>query len=241
MFFILMTYAGLVFSAWGNPSIGSEFPPPDGYSQVKGTEFSAWVLDREVEEAGVPVRTYDGRRVSHAARVVRLPLVPGDRQQCADSLIRLRAEWQREAGVSPMFHATSGDPMPWDKFRAGQKPVERDGRIRWVEGSSRRWEDYLARVFIWAGTASLEAYDTVVSKEPRPGDILVDGGFPGHAVLLLDVAVRGEETLVLVGEGFMPAQNFHVELGPRKGWWVWKDGVRLPHWGFSSKHLRRFR
>ena len=33
-------------------------------------------------------------------------------------------------------------------------------------------------------------------------------------MLLLDVVVRGTDRLVLVDEGYMPAQNFHAEQGP---------------------------
>ncbi len=75
---------------------------------------------------------------------------------------------------------------------------------------------------------------------PRAGDVLVRGGFPGHAVLLLDVATRGDETFVLVGEGYMPAQSFHVELGPVDGWWAWDDGVDLGHWDLRGGTLRRW-
>ena len=79
-------------------------------------------------------------------------------------------------GKSPSFHATSGDPMPWKRFVNGEKPYEKDGRIAWSDGSSKKWEDYLARVFIWAGTYSLQAYDTKPVAEPRSGDVMVVGG-----------------------------------------------------------------
>ena len=76
-----------------------------------------------------------------------------------------------------------------------------------MSGGDRTWEGYLRQLFNYAGTASLEAHDTVEAQTPRAGDVLVQGGFPGHAVVILDVAVQGEETRVLLGEGFMPAQG----------------------------------
>jgi hypothetical protein len=95
---------------------------------------------------------------------------------------------------------------------------------------------------MWAGTRSLVAYDTVAAEgAPSPGDLLVEGGSPGHAVVLLDVARTADATYVLVGEGFMPAQDFHVELGPHGGWWRWDDGVELPHWTLEGSGLRRWR
>ena len=45
-----------------------------------------------------------------------------------------------------------------------------------------------------------------------------DSGLAWACCGLMDVA-RGEELLVLLGEGYMPAQEFHVELGPEDGWW----------------------
>ncbi len=216
------------------------FPPPSGYERVQADAFGAWLGQRPLRAADVPVRTHDGRVVSHRARVIELDVVPGDLQQCADTAIRLRAEWLRETGGEIVFHATSGDPMPWARWQAGERPVERDNRLEWVPGSAGGWESYLAKVFTWAGTRSL-AYDTVAVTDPRPGDVLVQPGSPGHAVMLLDVARRGDELVVLVGEGFMPAQDAHVELGPNSGWWPWDDGVALEHWPLPASGLRRFR
>ena len=221
-------------------TIGEAYPIPDGYVRSSENAFGQWLRDRAVAPRNVPIRTYNGHEVHHDGRVVVLDMVPGDRQQCADSIIRLRAEWELQQGHSPSFHATSGDPMPWKRFQAGEKPYEKNGRIAWTTGSSKRWNDYLARVFIWAGTASLSVYDTKAVQHPQPGDILVQGGFPGHAVILLDVVERGSDRLMLIGEGYMPAQNFHVEHGPVGGWWRWEDGVRLHHYNLNKDTLRRF-
>ena len=94
---------------------------------------------------------------------------------------------------------------------------------------------------MWAGTRSLAAYETRAVGQPQAGDVLVVGGSPGHAVVLLDVATRGDEVLLLIGEGYMPAQDFHVEHGPVGGWWVWsEDGVDLGHWRMPPSSLRRW-
>jgi hypothetical protein len=168
-------------------------------------------------------------------------MVRGDLQQCADSVIRLRAEWLREQGAPISFHATSGDPLPWKRYAGGETPYVVDNRIAWKPGGTGGWSDYLTKVFIWAGTDSLARRDSVPATSPRPGDLLVEGGFPGHAVILLDVARRGDEVVLLVGEGYMPAQSFHVELGPLQGWWPWDGTLDLGHWSFERSHLRRFR
>jgi len=230
-----------LFAALAGPPITEAFPPPKGAQRVPADDFGAWLRKRTVAPADQPVKTYDARVVGHRARVIELPVVHGDLQQCADSLIRLRAEWRHERGEPVVFHATSGDPLPWKRWEAGERPYESGGRIAWKPGTSGGWERYLATVFIWAGTRSLAAYDTeAVSGDPKPGDVLVDPGSPGHAVVLLDVARSDAGVFVLVGEGYMPAQDFHVELGPNGGWWRWEDGVDLPHWSLPGSAHRRF-
>ncbi|MCO4747554.1 MAG: hypothetical protein KC912_22325 [Proteobacteria bacterium] len=223
-------------------TVGEAFPLPDGASRVSSDAFGDSLRQLGIRAADAPIRTHDGRTVHHHARAIELPLVRGDLQQCADSAIRLRAEWQREQGQEVMFHATSGDEMPFSRFAAGETPYAEGNGLKWREGSTGDWEDYLRLVFMWAGTASLETHDTVAATTPRPGDVLVQGGFPGHAVVLLDVAEREGETLFLVGEGFMPAQDFHVEIGPIDGWWRWADdGLKLPHWHMKRDSLRRWK
>lgn len=232
MMFLLAAHAG---------SLAEAFPPPEGAVRVEADAWGTWLRALDVEPPERPAKTHAGKEVSHPARVISLPMVRGDLQQCADSLMRLRAEWQRERREPVMFHATSGDPMPWSRWQQGERPYESGGRLKWKAGTGGGWDGYLSKVFLWAGTRSLHAYDTVPAKGPlAPGDLLVEGGSPGHAVVLLDVATRGDETFVLVGEGYMPAQDFHVELGAEKGWWKWEDGVALAHWPLDSTTRRRF-
>ncbi len=225
-------------------TIEQAFAPPVSAERVPADGFGAWLRTLPLSDRATPVRTHDGQVVPHPARVVALPLVPGDLQQCADSALRLRAEWQRSQGGSPSFRATSGDPLPWARFAAGEQPYAKNNRILWrrVDPATQTWEGWLSAVFVWAGTRSLYAYETRPAATPRPGDVLVEAGSPGHAVVVLDVAKRGDETLLLIGEGFMPAMDFHVELGPEAGWWPWTArGLALPHWPLGPETLRRWR
>ena len=111
---------------------------------------------------------------------------------------------------------------------------------------------YLDAVFAWANTVSL-------AKEAKPieltdleaGDFVVMPGNPGHAVLVLDVATdEGGRRGVLLGQGFMPAQSFHV-LKPDRGaredmgtpWFLLDptaEGLKTPFWPlFPWSSLRR--
>lgn len=224
-------------------TVREAFPPPGGAERLPADAFGTWLGHLPLRPVGTTALTWDGRGVrGHPGRVVDLPLVPGDLQQCADSALRLRAEWQRELGQTPSFHATSGDPMPWVRYAAGERGVARGNDLQWVPGGDGTWEGWLVNLFTYAGSASLHSHDTVPAAEPRAGHVVVQPGFPGHVVVLLDVARTADGRLwVLVGEGFMPAMDFHVEQGPYHGWWPWKDGVDLPHWDLTGRGARAFR
>lgn len=231
--------------AWAE-SVLEAYPPPTGSSTTAPNAYGAWLQQLELLEESAPILTHDGREVYHNGRPIQLDMVRGDLQQCADSAIRLRAEWLRATHASVeelMFHATSGDPLPWSRFLEGERPYVENNRIQWRSGASKNpsWNAWLRAVFTWAGTRSLAAYETQPVETPTPGDMLVEPGSPGHAVVILNVATRGEQTFLLIGEGYMPAQQFHVEHGPHNGWWEWTSaGLRLPAFYMPRDSLRRW-
>ena len=76
---------------------------------------------------------------------------------------------------------------------------------------------YLDTVFMYAGSYSLarELEPVADPSTVMPGDVFVQGGFPGHAVLVADVTAnaRGERRFLLV-QSYMPAQDVHVLVNP---------------------------
>ena len=85
----------------------------------------------------------------------------------------------------------------------------------------------------------------VAAADLRPGDFFVMPGSPGHAVLVLDLARSpdGRRRAVL-GQGFMPAQSFHVLRGASGSAWFAVDEaqatVAMPFWEpFPWATLRR--
>ena len=188
---------------------------------------------------------------------MRLDVGRGDLQQCADSVIRLHAEylWASGHAEAAAYHFTSGDRSAWTDWRDGERFAVSGSRVDRVRGepSSGRvgYRAWLQHLFRYAGTRSLRLdTDAVPSGSAlRAGDVFVEPGSPGHAVLLLDVA---EDTaghrVALVGQGFMPAEEFHVVRSERALDGVWfrlpDDGETLvtPSWRpFQRAHARRFR
>jgi hypothetical protein len=226
-------------------SVKDAYPPPTGSQRVTPDAFGEWLQERTLRAVDTPIRTHDGRIVYHNGRPLEMGIVRGDLQQCADSVIRLRAEWLREIGrVNDLaFFATSGDPLPWQRYAGGEKPVAINNKIEWRSTTrTQSWDGWLQAVFTWAGTRSLAAYETRPVSDPQPGDMLVQPGSPGHAVVIFDVAKADDQTWLLVGEGFMPAQDFHIEHGPVGGWYAWgPNGTRLSHWKMEKDSLRRWK
>ena len=111
-------------------------------------------------------------------------------------------------------------------------------------GSYRRWLD---AVFNWANTGSLARdSEPVAAADLHPGDFVVQAGAPGHAVLVLDLARAPDgRRALLLGQGYMPAQSFHV-LRPGRGsaWFIVEPGALFldtPFWApFPWKALHRF-
>lgn len=202
--------------------LSERFPTPEGASRVPvaAGSFAAWLRALPLRQDREHVLAHDGRTLDRpAAAIAALDVGRGDLQQCADSILRLHAEWLWSAGRADeaAYHFTSGDRSAWVDWAAGER-FEIDGsRVRRRSGAARgdSWATYrgwLQYVFRFAGTRSLR-HDSAPVPADRPlqaGDLFVEPGSPGHAVVLLDVVEHQGRRYALVGQGFMPAEDFHV-------------------------------
>jgi hypothetical protein len=209
----------------GWPALESLFDPPEGLSAepVAGGTFGAWLGGLPVDPARTTPHTSRGMpTLSPSAGIIVLDVGEKDLQQCADSILRLHAEWAWSRGGSARqaiaYHFTSGHRASWADWTAGREWQVRGSEVIRAKGSPRtpsrqQFRLYLEQVFIYAGTRSLPAdtRELTAAEAPEAGDILVNPGSPGHAVLLLRTA-RGDDgdLYALLGEGWMPAQEFHV-------------------------------
>lgn len=226
-------------------SLAERIAPPAGAARppLSRRSFGGWLRHLPLLPAGSPVRLFDGRlkaRQDVHAAVADLDVPRRDLQQCADAIMRLRAEYLLASGrpEAIAFHPDIGKP-----------------RALTYHGASRAdFMRYLIRVFAEAGSASLQAELPRASGPVQPGDVLIQGGHPGHAVLVLDVAEAQvgatRRRYLLIGQSFMPAQQFHVvrnlgdaALSP------WFDeaaldssrGLATPEWlPFFRRDVRRF-
>ncbi|WP_426755906.1 DUF4846 domain-containing protein [Myxococcus sp. Y35] len=251
--------------AWLSPQaqvrpLASALPPPEGYEriQVAKDSFGAWLRGLPLRPEGTPVRSHQGATIlavgdPRLAAVAELDVGTANLQQCADSVIRLHAEWLW-AGKQPdriAYRFTSGHLAAWPRYAAGDRARVSGSKVTWVrsaapDDSRRSFRAWLDLVFTYAGTHSLASLKGRPSREDvRPGDFFVLGGSPGHVVLVLDVAANAAgKKVALLGQGFMPAQDFHVLAaeGDTAPWFSLEgEDVATPFWKpFPWSSLRRF-
>lgn len=235
---------------------------PDGFQRVavEPGSFAAWLRWLPLKPGTPRVRLHTGalkwNQRAHAA-VVDLDVGTKNLQQCADSVIRLRAEYlfAREQYDDIHFRFTNGTPAVYTAWAEGQRPVVNGNRVRWTASArpDRSYENfrrYLDSVFTYAGSLSLSReMRRVCISEMQIGDVFIVGGTPGHAAMVLDMAEnpRTGERLFLLAQGYMPAQDFHLLKNPRdpgrSPWYSTQIGEALetPEFTFTAGDLMRFK
>ncbi len=234
--------------------------PPAGYyrpaSQIK--ELVAFLRNLPLKKAGSEVLLYNGqpkRNQNIHVAVFDLSLSNRDLQQCADSAIRIFAEyyWSIGAYDKIAFHLTNGFYMEYTKWRDGNRIKVDGNEVRWYkakayDASYEEFLNYLDMVFAYAGTLSLSSEcDRITLEELMPGDLFLQGGSPGHCVVVVDMAVDAEGSkCYLLAQGYMPAQDFHIlknPLHPEDPWYYTSEitfPFDTPSWQFEEDSLCRF-
>ncbi|HUT36940.1 MAG TPA: DUF4846 domain-containing protein [Planctomycetota bacterium] len=243
-------------------ALAARIPPPKGAERVAlaAGSFADWLRHLPLRPGRPDVLLFNGQKKAnqgaHVA-VVALDVGSRDLQQCADAVIRLRAEYLFSLGRTGdiAFTFTSGDRAEWAKWAEGHRPRVSGSQVRWARTAARdasyqSFRRYLDTVFTYAGTLSLSRELRAVAKpeEMQAGDVFIQGGSPGHAVLVVDVAAdaRAGKTFFLLAQSYMPAQEMHVLKNPSDAalspWYALDFGETLvtPEWRFPRSSLKRF-
>ena len=189
--------------------------------------------------------------------VVDLDVGKRDIQQCMDSIMRLRGEywWSRGKPWKTSFRYSHGRYFSFRKWSQGLRPKVVKRRLTFVPkgraGSSRsNYNRFLRYMFAMTGTINQTREPKISFSSLQAGDFFLQPARSatvyGHAVVLLDLARNAKGQLVaMIGEGYMPAQDFHV-LRHRgtSPWYPLSAGkaVKTPQWpAFTWAQLHRFR
>ena len=215
-----------------------EIPLPHGYSRLITDEasFGSWLENVSLKKDKT-VYEFDGSiKYNQAAQFAVLNISVGKKnlQQCADAVMRLRAEYLYEKNDFDKINFTDNDGTSY----LYKPPYTR-----------KNFDVYLDRVFGMCGTASLskQLKTRVKIKDVEPGDVLIRGGFPGHAVIVMDVAINSAGSRIfLLAQSYMPAQGIHVLNNPSdknlSPWYEVNDEtiIETPEYTFRKDELKRW-
>lgn len=240
--------------------IRDRFSPPAGFQRVQpeAGSFADYLQSLSLKPDGAQVYLYDGRLKGNQvqAAVIDMDVGKRDLQQCADAIMRLRAEYlyQKQAWSDIHFNFTNGFEARYDKWKDGYRIRVDGNRTSWAGGGTpgtdyASFRKYLTLVFSYAGTLSLSKELPKISlEEVRIGDIFIRGGSPGHAVIIVDMAVHPEtgEKVFLLAQSYMPAQDIHILKNPVEEaispWYrIPESGpIYTPEWTFQRDETSRF-
>lgn len=235
---------------------------PSDFVRIEAAKntFTHWLRRLPLKEGKPLVMLHnDKSKRNQSAHLYVLDLDVGERdlQQCADATMRLRAEYlyNNDKIDSIHFNYTNGANVSFSTWSKGYFPVPSSGKVSWKnsfknDDSYSSFKEYLLQIFNYAGTLSLSReLKSIPLEQISPGDILCTGGSPGHAVMVMDVAVDEEtcDKIFLLGQGGTPAQEMHIIKNPKNSrlspWYKVSDignTIRTTNWVFSRSSLMRW-
>lgn len=233
--------------------------PPEGFERTSAEEGSLaeFLRSYPLKPNGSSVKLFDGREKrnqdAHVA-VFDMPVENADLQQCADSVMRVYAEYFFASGQTDRirFHFTNGFLCDFDTWKTGKRVSVNGNDVAWTSAGSaddsyEALESYLHTVFTYAGTLSMTGECERISEdEIAIGDVFLKGGSPGHVCMVIDMCEDAEgRKAFLLGQGYMPAQDFHVlgNLSLGDDPWYYMDEItyplRTPEYVFEEGSLMR--
>jgi hypothetical protein len=246
----------------GGATIAARFNPPPGFSRLPAAagSYGYYLRNLPLKPHGAAVYYYDGREKPNPgiyAAVLGIDVGKEDLQQCADAVMRLRAEYLYSAGqrAAIQFRFTNGFQAGYSRWMQGFRIAVDGNKAAWVKRAEpadnyASFRRYLDKVFTYAGTRSLAA-----ELEPAPfsqmaiGDVLIVGGSPGHAVTVMDMAQNAAgRKAYLLSQSYMPAQDIQILCNPGdpaiSPWYELPQAaaaINTPQWDFTTADLKRFK
>lgn len=226
--------------------ISDRFKTLTGFDRIiyDSNSFPYFLQHLPLKPEDSKVYLFNGREKSnqtvHAA-VLDISVGDRDLQQCADAVMRLRADYLYDK----------------NKFEEISFNFVSDGAPRYFTDCCNDWHSlacyskYLNYIFSYANTRSLKGQLTKVStfNEINTGDVLIQTGNPyGHAVIVIDMAVNKNtgEKIFMLAQSYMPAQDIHIlkNLSDRSisPWYRIppENKISTPEWMFYKRDLYRF-
>jgi len=235
---------------------------PEEYERIPAEigSFESWLGNLPLKQGNPPIYLHNGAEKSYQGghyAVVDIDVGAQDLQQCADAIIRFYAEflYSKNDFDKIKFKITNGDVVTFRKWISGYRPIVSGNTVTWhmqvePDSSYENLKKYLKFIFIYAGTYSLNQQLRKVGdiNEMVIGDIFIQAGFPGHAIIVVEMAINKitGEKIFLLCQSFMPAQDIHILQNlndPGMSPWYslnFGDTLHTPEWTFEKQDLKRF-
>lgn len=259
----------LLLPCWGScqelpqkgKTIEERFSVPEGYIRVTLPQgsFGEYLRNFPLKAANEIVYLHTGKpkpnQNLHAA-ILDIDTGSQDLQQCADAVMRLRAEYLFASKQFDKigFKNFSGTNMDWKRYAQGYRITAKGTyqKTAKIDSSKKNFRKYLDMVFSYANTFTLlKEMQKVELKDLQVGDVFIVG-YPdrfGHAVIVMDVAEHKstKEKIFLIAQSYMPAQDIHILKNTndtKNPFWYSlsqiKEILSTPEWDFPADALRRF-
>ncbi|MCS4163305.1 DUF4846 domain-containing protein [Sphingobacterium sp. BIGb0116] len=223
-------------------TIKSRILLPEGFKRptYRVEEFGHFLENLPLYPIDQEVHYYNGKikpRNNIYNSVVKLDIGKRDLHQCADAVMRLRADYlyQQKRYKDIKFN-----------FLSDSKPRAYTSYAKGDYSYPTYWK-YLEYVFAYANTASLhdELPSVKTTQEVKIGDTFIQKGSPiGHAIIVIDLAKDSTgKTIVLLAQSYMPAQEIQIlnnwDNSTLSPWYdIDQDIIKTPEWTFYPKNLK---
>lgn len=237
-----------------------DIPLPEGYHRIEYEPYSfqEWLRHLPLQknhDVYLFNKTLKLNQDAHY-KIINIDVGVENLQQCADAIIRLYAEYlyayERYDAIA--FNFTSGHRADFNAWADGHRPIISGNNVSWTKSaeydlSYNNFRKYLDTIFMYAGSYSLskELVD-IENHDLQVGDIFIQGGFPGHAVIVVDMAFdpSTDNKILMIAQSYMPAQEVHILKNPQNEtlspWYGLKATELLvtPEWTFEWTDIKRF-
>ena len=240
-------------------TIETRFQVPEGYSRTKNQEnsFDTYLRSLPLKPHNSEVLIYNGRikeNFNVYDAVVDLEIGKRDLHQCADAVMRLRAEylWKNNRYDEIHFNFTNGFRVDYTEWMKGRRIIVNGNKTSWSNriAPSNTYKDfwkYMEMIFSYAGTLSLsKELESIDIQKIEIGHVFIQGGSPGHAIIVVDMATNSEgKKMFLLAQSYMPAQEIQILKNPsnlHSPWYSISDSgiLSTPEWQFYNNDLKQF-
>lgn len=240
--------------------IPDRFIPPEGYRRqyLDRNSFAYYLRHLILKPIGSKVLYYNGdvkQNDGVYAAVVDLPIGRKDLHQCADAVMRLRADYlyAQKRYEDIHFNFTNGFRVDYSEYIKGKRIVVQGNKTYWKQSTTPSntpydFNRYKEQIYMYAGTLSLsKELVSVKIEDMQIGDVFIQGGSPGHAVIVVDMVEDDQgEKMFMLAQSYMPAQEIQILENPSdpgiSPWYHLEGWVDLytPEWNFIDEDLKRF-